>query len=189
MTFVLRLTSPPHNLMVILYSIAQVIRKFRQEPKRFITHILGVLFPFLWLGLGLALRYSSHMLTGGKLCEDSTSWGWFLDICRILGLLSLPTEDDPLFFDRPISVLPFVCCALLYLYCMGLLYLNRKELTPEWPLGVLAVFLLLSMLMGVYLSIEFLWPFLIIHSTITASGKNYALTYGQVCPLLCAFDI
>ena len=209
MTFALRLTSPPHNLVICVvwgflsWRRPQIIRDFLQETNGLIALILGGLFPFLWLGLAFALRYSNHALTNGKLCEDGTLWGWILDFCctltsasRLIAPLTWINMDTNVRFG-------IIFIYLAFNFLLGLTYLWTKRaplnhispMLPEWseciPIIMIlknltlprfvAGFVLFILAQGLWmLSLEGMWAFSIMASAIAASRKNYSLTYGQV---------
>ena len=209
MTFVLRLTSPPHNLVILVILVIfswrrpQIIRGLLQETNGLIALILGGLFPFLWLGLALALRYSNHALTNGKLCEDGTLWGWISDVCNaMMSTSSLVTPQT--WVDTYIILLyGSLFIYLAFNFLLGLAHLwakwaplnNISPMLPEWseriPIIMIlknltlprfaAGFVLFILVQGLWmLNLEGMWAFSIMASAIAASRQSYSLTYGQV---------
>ncbi|KAF9791020.1 hypothetical protein BJ322DRAFT_1039274 [Thelephora terrestris] len=188
-TFVLRLTSSPPLMLVVLlcpFSIAWQIITFHESIKlqNLITPILGTLLIFLWLVLGVALRHFNHAFTDGSLCEGSTFWGWLSDIVSIAVSNSSPITPSiwpwmNIMAYILLLVLPsskgMVGLDLLYLGNQGS-FIHQFGVLTKHPWGM---FLL-------YVSQVGLWAVGIISSAITASGKDYVLTYGQMLSILTA---
>jgi len=127
-TFALRLTSPPHNFVILvcfLWKRCKIISDFLQGTDGIIALILAAHFPFLWLGLGLVLRYSNYALTNSKLCEDTTLLGWLSDI--LSAFLSFSQFTTPPAWAEMICDVSFVIyfVFLVFVFLAGLLCLRR----------------------------------------------------------------
>ena len=187
-----------------VYHITSVFRLRADRLQNLVITVLGTLLPFLWLGLGLTLRYLNHAFTDGELCEGSTFRGWFTDMIYAVGW-STPYNTTGLL------IVGIPCILLMYIpppreFYQDLLRLRRESGQWRWfriPL-ILCGYWCVSIIsipgqrnltlvpsgysmekhpwttLFAYVSLESLWAHNIISSAVAASGKNYALTYGQV---------
>ena len=208
-TFVLRLTSSPLTVFAIGYAIGgvyhatSVLRLRSGRLQIYTTTALGILLPFLWLGLGVALRYFNHAFTDGELCEGSTFRGWLGDTIYAVGWSTPYNTTGFLIIGIP-------CFLFVYLpppseFYQDLLQLRKgsgfwrwsripSRLWGYWCVSIISIPNQRNPTLPsgynmrqhprttlfAYASLESLWAFNIVSSAVAASGKNYALTYGQV---------
>ena len=68
-----------------LSNITSIFRLRAGRLQNLVITLLGILLPFIWLGLAATLRYFNHAFTDGELCESSTFRGWLGDTIYAVG--------------------------------------------------------------------------------------------------------
>ena len=186
------------------------------KSHRLITRTLGALVPLLWIGLSLTLTLSKSAFKDSS-CAHRSLKNWLSSTIDFLVdsfvfpgaighfrfffitpiILAIPwlgclarrwprvTADGRLSSERS-SKLYKLWALMKCIWCVPVVIIaNWPNLTPsrgtighnhKWCVYYLFAYLDVS------------WAYQVIAFAIGVSGKGYVLSYGQVCPLLCAVD-
>jgi hypothetical protein len=84
-SYALLLSSSPLTIYLVVASICDLVGFETNLYRRINSHrrtirTLGVLVPFLWLGLSITLRLSDRAFVNSELCRNSSLKDWFSDL-------------------------------------------------------------------------------------------------------------